>query len=145
MQRQVSKSDANKLSVMLELQADYFAGVWAHHAEKKKHILEEGDIESGLNAASRIGDDALQKQSPGLRGSRFIHARHLGPARQVVPKGPGLRRHQRWRHVQLPRALSLERATGPRRLRAGSPASGRSSPSVTAPAPGVSAKRHDPE
>jgi len=65
MQRQVSKSDANKLSVMLELQADYFAGVWAHHAEKKKHILEEGDIESGLNAASRIGDDALQKQAQG--------------------------------------------------------------------------------
>ena len=65
MQRQVSKSDANKLSVMLELQADYFAGVWAHHAEKKKHILEEGDIESGLNAASRIGDDALQKRAQG--------------------------------------------------------------------------------
>lgn len=65
MQRQVSRSDANKLSVMLELQADYFAGVWAHHAEKRKHILEEGDIESGLNAASRIGDDALQKQTQG--------------------------------------------------------------------------------
>jgi predicted metalloprotease len=65
MQRRVSKSDANKLSVMLELQADYLAGVWAHHAEQKKHILEEGDIESGLNAASRIGDDALQKQAQG--------------------------------------------------------------------------------
>jgi predicted metalloprotease len=64
-QRQVSKGDANKLSVMLELQADYYAGVWAHHAEKKKHILEEGDIESGLNAASKIGDDALQKQAQG--------------------------------------------------------------------------------
>jgi uncharacterized protein len=65
MQRQASKSEANKLSVMLELQADYFAGVWAHHYEKKKHFLEEGDIESGLNAASRIGDDALQKQAQG--------------------------------------------------------------------------------
>jgi predicted metalloprotease len=65
LQRQVGKSEANKLSVMLELQADYYAGVWAHHAERKKHILEEGDIESGLNAASRIGDDALQKQAQG--------------------------------------------------------------------------------
>jgi predicted metalloprotease len=65
MQSQVSKSDANKLSVMVELQADYLAGVWAHHAERRKHILEEGDIESGLNAAARIGDDALQKQTQG--------------------------------------------------------------------------------
>ena len=65
MQRQVSKSEANSLSVMLELQADYLAGVWAHHAERRKHILEEGDIEAGLNAAARIGDDALQKQTQG--------------------------------------------------------------------------------
>jgi predicted metalloprotease len=64
-QRQVDKAEANRLSVMLELQADYLAGVWAHHAEQKKHILERGDIESGLNAAARIGDDALQKQSQG--------------------------------------------------------------------------------
>jgi len=65
MQRSVGKAEANDLSVRLELQADYFAGVWAHHAEKKRHILEDGDIESGLNAASRIGDDALQKQAQG--------------------------------------------------------------------------------
>ena len=65
MQRQVSKAEANKLSVMVELQADYLAGVWAHHAERRKHILEEGDIEAGLNAAARIGDDALQKQTQG--------------------------------------------------------------------------------
>jgi predicted metalloprotease len=65
MQRQVSKADANSLSVMLELQADFLAGVWAHHAEKKKHILEEGDIEAGLRAATAIGDDALQRQSQG--------------------------------------------------------------------------------
>jgi predicted metalloprotease len=64
-QRQVSKAEANELSVRLELQADYLAGVWAHHAEKKRHILEEGDLEAGLNAASRIGDDALQKQAQG--------------------------------------------------------------------------------
>ena len=65
MQRRVSRAEANRLSVMLELQADYYAGVWAHHAEKKKHILEEGDIESGLRAATAIGDDALQKQAQG--------------------------------------------------------------------------------
>ncbi len=65
LQRQVGKAEGNKLSVMLELQADYYAGVWAHHAEKKKHILEDGDIESGLRAATAIGDDALQKQAQG--------------------------------------------------------------------------------
>jgi predicted metalloprotease len=65
MQRRVSKTEANELSVMLELQADYLAGVWAHHTEKRKHFLEDGDIESGLNAAYRIGDDALQNASQG--------------------------------------------------------------------------------
>ncbi len=65
LQRQASQSDANKLSVMLELQADFFAGVWAHHIEKQRHVLETGDIESGLRAATAIGDDALQKQAQG--------------------------------------------------------------------------------
>jgi predicted metalloprotease len=65
LQRQVGETDAKRLSVMLELQADYYAGVWAHHAERKKHILEEGDIESGLNAATAIGDDTLQRHSQG--------------------------------------------------------------------------------
>ncbi len=65
LQHQVSESDAKRLSVMLELQADYYAGVWAHHAERKKHILEEGDIESGLNAATAIGDDTLQRNTQG--------------------------------------------------------------------------------
>ncbi len=65
MQHRVSETEAKKLSVMLELQADYYAGVWANHAEKKKHILEEGDIESGLNAATAIGDDTMQKKSQG--------------------------------------------------------------------------------
>jgi predicted metalloprotease len=64
-QRQVGKAEANQLSVMLELQADFLAGVWAHHAEKQKHILEEGDIDSALRAAKAIGDDALQKQAQG--------------------------------------------------------------------------------
>lgn len=55
----------NKYSVMLELQADFLAGVWAHHAQKTKNILDEGDIEEAMNAANAIGDDRLQKQSSG--------------------------------------------------------------------------------
>lgn len=62
---QVSKSEYNKLSVRLELQADFLAGMWAHHAERTKHILQKGDIDEALKAANAIGDDALQKQSRG--------------------------------------------------------------------------------
>lgn len=64
-QQRVDKVEANELSVRLELQADFLAGVWAHHAEQKWQILEEGDIEEALNAASAIGDDRLQRQSRG--------------------------------------------------------------------------------
>ncbi len=63
--RSGSQSQANALSVRLELQADCFAGVWAHHANEARAILEAGDIEAALNAATAIGDDALQKQSQG--------------------------------------------------------------------------------
>lgn len=63
--RGLSPSEANKLSVRLELQADYLAGVWAHHAHRAKQILEQGDIEEGLRAASAIGDDRLQRRSQG--------------------------------------------------------------------------------
>jgi predicted metalloprotease len=59
------QTEANQLSVRLELQADFLAGVWAHHAQKIRHILEEGDIESGLRAAEAIGDDRLQRKSQG--------------------------------------------------------------------------------
>jgi len=65
LRRRLSEADFNKVSVRLELQADYFAGVWAHHAHKMRNVLEEGDIEEALNAASAIGDDRLQKQSRG--------------------------------------------------------------------------------
>ncbi|MBX2838812.1 MAG: zinc metallopeptidase [Gammaproteobacteria bacterium] len=58
-QRQVSKVQANRLSVLTELQADCYAGVWAHHAHKDRALLEPGDLEEGMNAASKIGDDAL--------------------------------------------------------------------------------------
>ena len=63
--RQLGKVDANQLSVMQELQADCFAGVWAHHAHRSRHILDRGDIEEGLNAASAIGDDRIQMRSQG--------------------------------------------------------------------------------
>ncbi|HTN02510.1 MAG TPA: neutral zinc metallopeptidase [Planctomycetaceae bacterium] len=64
-QQRVDKVEANELSVRLELQADFLAGVWAHHAEQKWQILEQGDIEEALNAATAIGDDRLQQQSRG--------------------------------------------------------------------------------
>lgn len=60
-----SEEEANALSVKLELQADFFAGVWAHHAQEMKNILETGDIDEALNAANAIGDDRLQMQSQG--------------------------------------------------------------------------------
>lgn len=63
-QSQSDEKTANELSVKLELQADYFAGVWAHYIQNK-NILEEGDVEEALNAANAIGDDRLQKQSQG--------------------------------------------------------------------------------
>jgi len=63
-QRRLSEADANRLSVMLELQADFYAGVWAHYAERRG-IIEPGDIEEALNAATAIGDDRLQKRSQG--------------------------------------------------------------------------------
>ncbi|WP_276500242.1 KPN_02809 family neutral zinc metallopeptidase [Terrimonas pollutisoli] len=64
LRRQVSEAEYNRYSVMLELQADFLAGVWAHYTQKK-NILESGDIEEALNAANAIGDDRLQKRSQG--------------------------------------------------------------------------------
>lgn len=65
-QRQrLSQAQGNALSVRLELQADCFAGVWAHHSQRGKGWLEAGDIEEALNAASQIGDDTLQRRSRG--------------------------------------------------------------------------------
>jgi uncharacterized protein len=61
----LAETDANALSVRQELQADCFAGIWAHHAERMRQVLEPGDIEEGLAAASAIGDDRLQRQSQG--------------------------------------------------------------------------------
>lgn len=61
----VSQEELNRLSVRLELQADFLAGVWAHHTERAKQVLEAGDIEEALRAASAIGDDRIQQQSRG--------------------------------------------------------------------------------
>jgi uncharacterized protein len=72
--RGASETEANALSVRQELQADCFAGVWAHNANRDRQLLEPGDIEEGLNAASAIGDDRLQQQSRGyVAPESFTH------------------------------------------------------------------------
>jgi predicted metalloprotease len=70
----LSAVEGNKLSVLQELQADCLAGVWAHHADKSRQLLEAGDLEEGLVAASAIGDDTLQRQSKGyVSPDSFTH------------------------------------------------------------------------
>ncbi len=64
-QQRVSKEQANQLSVRLELQADFLAGVWAHHTQKMRGLLESGDLEEAINAAAAIGDDRLQQAGQG--------------------------------------------------------------------------------
>jgi predicted metalloprotease len=65
---------ANQLSVRQELQADCYAGIWANHANRSRHILEAGDVEAGLNAAAAIGDDRLQMQARGyVAPESFTH------------------------------------------------------------------------
>lgn len=74
MRQTLAKNDYNKMSVRMELQADCFAGVWAYHADKMRSILEPGDVEEALNAASMIGDDRLQKQAQGhITPDSFTH------------------------------------------------------------------------
>lgn len=65
LRQQLPKKEYNKYSVRLELQADFYAGVWAHHAQKQFNWMEAGDLEEALNAANAIGDDRLQKRSSG--------------------------------------------------------------------------------
>lgn len=72
----MSESEANKISVRLELQADFYAGVWAHKDNEMFNSIEEGDIENAINAASKIGDDYLQKQAYGYEmPDSFNHGR----------------------------------------------------------------------
>ena len=80
-QQGLGKADANALSVQQELQADCFAGLWGYHADRSRQVLEEGDIEEALNAATAIGDDRLQKQGQGyVVPESFTH----GTSRQRV-------------------------------------------------------------
>jgi uncharacterized protein len=87
----VSSSEANKLSVKMELQADCFAGVWAHRAHKMRQILEAGDIEEGLNAASAVGDDRIQRKTQGhVVPDAFTHgsaAQRVGWFRRGLESG----------------------------------------------------------
>lgn len=74
MQQRVSRSKANALSVLAELQADCYAGIWAHHAQAQRQALERGDIEEGLGAAAAVGDDRLQQMSGrGVHPESFTH------------------------------------------------------------------------
>ena len=90
-QRQASRSEANALSVRVELMADCLAGVWAHHADAQWRILEDGDIEEAMNAAAAIGDDRLQKQAQGyVVPDSFTHgtsAQRVKWFRQGLAKG----------------------------------------------------------
>ena len=73
-QQRMSKADANELSVRVELQADCYSGVWAHHADKSRDVLEQGDVEEALGAATAIGDDTLQRRSGGrVMPESFTH------------------------------------------------------------------------
>jgi hypothetical protein len=65
MRERLSQEDYNQLSVRLELQADFYAGVWAHHSQRERQVLEQGDVEEGLRAASAIGDDMIQRRTQG--------------------------------------------------------------------------------
>jgi uncharacterized protein len=98
MRGRVSRADYNLLSVKLELQADCFAGVWAHHAQSARQILEQGDVEEAMNAAAKIGDDALQRSSGGaVVPESFTHGTSAqrqrwfdaGPS-LATPSAPGI-------------------------------------------------------
>ena len=70
----MSEEAYNEVSVRLELQADFLAGVWAHHAQRMKSVLEEGDVEEAMNAASAVGDDRIQRQAQGyVAPESFTH------------------------------------------------------------------------
>jgi hypothetical protein len=82
MRGRVSKTEYNAMSVRLELQADCFAGLWAHHAQRARAILEQGDVEEAMNAAAKIGDDALQRGGGGaIVPESFTHGSSAQRAR----------------------------------------------------------------
>ncbi len=74
LRQSLSETEFNKYSVMMELQADFYAGVWAHYDQKMKNVIDKNDIEEALNAASAIGDDRLQRESQGrVTPDAFTH------------------------------------------------------------------------
>ena len=74
LQQQVSETEYNKYSVRLELQADFYAGVWAHYDQKMKNVIDPNDIDEALNAANAIGDDRLQREAQGtVTPDAFTH------------------------------------------------------------------------
>jgi predicted metalloprotease len=95
LRRGASRDRANELSVRMELQADFLAGVWAHHAQRTKDILERGDIEEAIAAAEAIGDDRLQRQAQGyVTPDSFTHG---SSAQRVRWFRRGLTRPVKWR------------------------------------------------
>ena len=73
-QQALPEAEANAISVQVELQADCFAGVWAHHAQRLRNVLESGDVDEALGAASAIGDDRLQREARGrVTPDAFTH------------------------------------------------------------------------
>ena len=81
-QRRSNERESNRMSVRLELQADFLAGVWAHHAQRTKQILEAGDIEEAMRASEAVGDDAIQKQVAGqVTPDAFTHGSSAQRAR----------------------------------------------------------------
>jgi predicted metalloprotease len=73
-QQGASEADANALSVRMELQADCYAGIWAHHADRARQVVEAGDINEALTAASSVGDDTIQKRTQGhVNQESFTH------------------------------------------------------------------------
>ena len=98
----LSEAQGNALSVRLELQADCLAGVWVHHANQKRHVLESGDIEGVLGAASAIGDDTLQKNARGyVTPDSFTHG-HIRTAHAMVQTGLSERQCFSVRYLQGP-------------------------------------------
>jgi hypothetical protein len=109
----------NAMSVRVELQADCLAGVWAHHSQKGKNWLEQGDIEEAMNAAAQIGDDTLQKKGQGMVVPE-LHARQQPAAHDLVPARPDQRAGRTVQHLRGGAAVKqhahdrMSAACGPR-------------------------------
>lgn len=95
LEERANKKQANALSVKLELQADFYAGVWAHYAQQRG-LVESGDINEALGAASAVGDDRLQKECR----ARLVHARHLATTPAMVRARVSERRYNSGRYCQ---------------------------------------------